>query len=149
MIKKGLVDGRTLERLEDEAASISDMKAISTGDPLFLEQANIERVLKKEEMLYKHFIADIEDSEDRISSNIKNIQQAIKDNLSYENAKEQILAYDSENFKCSLYNNNKTLENFEILKDDKSEYIKITQTKMSEIFNKKYKRYHSLFRPRT
>lgn len=28
------------------------------------------------------------------------------------------------------------LENFEILKDDKSEYTKITQTKMSEIFNK-------------
>lgn len=132
--RKGLVNGRTLEGLEDEAASISDMKAISTGDPLFLEQANIERVLKREELLFKNFKADIEDSEDRVADNITKIQLTIKENIAYENAKEQVKSNSSENFKCSLYDNNENLQEFEILKDDKSEYAKATQDKMTKTF---------------
>lgn len=136
--RKGLVDGRTLEGLEDEAASVSDMKAIATGDPLFLEQSNIERVLKKENALYKSYISDIQDTQDMISSNLTKIQKMQKDNISFDTAKEQIQTNKSDNFNCSLYNlsQDKQIKKFTILKDDKSDLVKNTQNNAKNMFDK-------------
>lgn len=138
--RKGVIDGRSLEGFEEQAASAAEMKAAATGNPLVLDQVKLQDLEKKEKIKYKNFQKQTHEAEDKIVSLGKKIEffeQKISD---YNKTKQIVAEHKSNNFKCSLILNDISAEpkktSFEIQKGTNDDLTKNQQKQMEEIFSK-------------
>lgn len=136
--RKGVIGGdRSLSGFDEDIASVAEMKAIATGNPLMLTQIQIKTALDKEEMLYKEFKKERHRSEDILASNAKKIEHIGKENEKLARAIREAAKFESSDFKCNAYVDNGNFTDIipvTIPKDDASEAVKTMQEKLEKTF---------------
>lgn len=138
--RKGVIGSeRTLSGFDEDVASVAEMKAIATGNPLMLTHIQIKTALDKEEITFKEFQKEKHRAEDTITNNeakIKYLQEQIQ---TMQDVAKVSSEHTSENFQCGVYDVSLgKLIAFDIAKDD-SEATKIAQEKLSEAFKQNVK----------
>ncbi|XER93098.1 SNF2-related protein (plasmid) [Campylobacter fetus] len=136
--RKGVIGGdRTLSGFDEDVASVAEMKAIATGNPLMLTHIQIKTALDKEEMLLKEFNKEKHRNEQTLDANIKKIEYLEKENEKISRAILQRDEFKSDDFKCNLYINSKDaldIMPITIPKDDTSNETRVTQEKLENTF---------------
>ena len=136
--RKGVIGGdRTLSGFDEDVASVAEMKAIATGNPLMLTHIQIKTALDKEEMLLKEFNKEKHRNEQTLDANIKKIEYLEKENEKISRAILQRDDFKSDDFKCNLYINSKDALDImpvTIPKDDSSNETKAAQEKLESVF---------------
>ncbi|OCS40109.1 hypothetical protein CFVI92203_09215 [Campylobacter fetus subsp. venerealis cfvi92/203] len=136
--RKGVIGGdRTLSGFDEDVASVAEMKAIATGNPLMLTHIQIKTALDKEEMLLKEFNKEKHRNEQTLDTNIKKIEYLEKENEKISRAILQRDEFKSNDFKCNLYINSKDaldIMPITIPKDDNSNETKAIQDKLESAF---------------
>lgn len=138
--RKGVVEGRSLEGFEEQAASAAQMKAAATGNPLVLDQFKLQELEKKEKIKYKNYQNEVHEAEDKIVNLGKKIEYHEKRIKNLSQAKEYIAQEKNDNFKCvmlldkSMAGVGVERTSFEIEKGVNDDYTKNRQKEMEEIF---------------
>lgn len=82
-LKKGNMPSRTLDSIDAEIASVSDMKAFATGNPFILEKHKIETTLKSEERFFDQFKKNIIQNEREVEIQTQKKKEYEKEILFY------------------------------------------------------------------